>query len=211
LLSHLLRDIPHGVLGTDISPPALALSRDNLEHVSAQQLLAGAPGNDVAFVQDDLFAPDFAQRMVAHPHAQAYAQARANGEGFDIITANPPYITRAEYATLPHSVRAFEDPGALLGVSDGEAGVSAEVNDQGLAFYVRIARLLPELLRPSADAAMVGAEESEAPRVMLEIGAEQGEAVRRILLHETRGVVSRAEVWEDQYGRARGVVGWTVR
>ncbi|TFY58139.1 hypothetical protein EVG20_g8272, partial [Dentipellis fragilis] len=34
---------------------------------------------------------------------------------FDIVTANPPYITRAAYAALPPSVRDFEDRTALLG------------------------------------------------------------------------------------------------
>lgn len=39
--------------------------------------------------------------------------------GFDIITANPPYITELEYSELASNVREWEDPIALVSGTDG--------------------------------------------------------------------------------------------
>lgn len=73
----------------------------------------------------------------------------------DFVICNPPYISETEYQALDREVREFEPKEALL------AGKS------GYEFYERLARDLPNYLNPSA-------------KVFLEIGAEQGEALKKI-------------------------------
>ena len=75
---------------------------------------------------------------------------------YDMITANPPYITAAAYAQLEDSVRVYEPELALLG------------GDDGLDFYRRIAKEAPEYLNPGG-------------YLVQEIGYDQGEAVRELL------------------------------
>jgi release factor glutamine methyltransferase len=81
------------VTGTDLSEAALAVARRNaLRH--------GALWG-VRFVQGDLFA------------------SLGEGERFEIIVANPPYIPTQELASLDAGVRDFEPSSALDGGSDG--------------------------------------------------------------------------------------------
>ena len=68
----------------------------------------------------DLFAPRFLQ-LVRPP--------------YDLVVSNPPYVTAAEHETLAPEVAHFESHKALVGGADG------------LAFYRRIAELLPTLLK----------------------------------------------------------------
>ena len=113
----------------------------------------------------------------------------------DVIVSNPPYIPLAEYRELPSSVRDWEDPAALLGdLPSGESG---------LRFYERIAELLPTLL--SSSQKLEVNEWGGIPRVAVEIGWSQGIDVMSIL---RAGGMGRAEVWQDQYGKDRMVVGW---
>lgn len=120
------------------------------------------------------------------------------GAKMSIITANPPYISRTEWERLPTSVKKYEDPRALLGdLNDSEEG-------QGLSFYKTISKIVPGLLNSQAD--MVNAGWAGIPRVVLEVGQGQAAAVSAIL--EEAGL-SRIEVWPDQYGVQRAVVGYT--
>ena len=77
-------------------------------------------------------------------------------ERYDLITANPPYITRAAYAGLSPEVRDYEPRLALLGGEDG------------LELYRRIAREAPRHLRAGGYLAQ-------------EIGYDQAEAVAGLL------------------------------
>ncbi|TXT12878.1 hypothetical protein VHUM_01279 [Vanrija humicola] len=112
-------------------------------------------------------------------------RAATGGQPIDIITANPPYIPQAEWEALPDSVRAYEDRRALVG------GPVPGFGD-GVAFYARIGQLAEEILQPDADLAQV-------PRLAVEIGADQGEAVSRLL-------PGRTEILQDQYDRDRMVL-----
>lgn len=76
---------------------------------------------------------------------------------FDIIVSNPPYIPTGELAGLMPEVRDFEPRLALDGAEDG------------LYFYRRIAEECKEFLKPDG-------------QVFLEIGCEQGEAVKALFL-----------------------------
>jgi release factor glutamine methyltransferase len=76
----------------DLSADAITVAREN-----AIRLGAVFP---VRWLVGDLFAP-------------------IDAEGYDLITANPPYIPESEIATLPADIRAFEPHAALSGGADG--------------------------------------------------------------------------------------------
>jgi release factor glutamine methyltransferase len=130
LLLALLSELPaaHGV-GTDISLAALACARAN---ATALGLASRAS-------------------FVACDHGAALRSA-ALGGGFDLVVANPPYVTSGDIAGLDPEVRDFEPRQALDGGPDGLAAYRAIVGD---------AR---RLLRPQG-------------LLVLELGAGQLEAV----------------------------------
>jgi methylase of polypeptide subunit release factors len=117
------------------------------------------------------------------------------GDQVDLVVSNPPYIPFDEYRELPASVRDYEDPAALLG--DKTGGTS------GLQFYERIAELLPTMLSTKKQVEEAGWK--GIPRVAVEIGHLQGRDVSSIMRN---GGMSRTEVWPDQYGKDRMVLGW---
>ena len=77
--------------------------------------------------------------------------------GFDLVVANPPYITASDHDGLIADVRAFEPRAALVGGGDG------------LDAYRAIAVDLPRLLKPEGT-------------IALEVGRGQAEAVRGLLV-----------------------------
>jgi release factor glutamine methyltransferase len=86
------------VVGTDLSPAALALARDNARRLGARRL-----------------------RLAA-----ADLTAGLRLERFDLLVSNPPYIAREEVAALSPEVREFEPPGALIAPGGGaDAGGGA--------------------------------------------------------------------------------------
>ena len=98
---------------------------------------------------------------------------------FDLIVSNPPYIPRAEIPSLMPEVSKYEPVCALDGSEDG------------LLFYRRITRDASSFLR-------------EGGRLLFEIGADQGEAVMRLM----RDVgFSEVEVLQDLAGLDRIVSG----
>ncbi|WP_258088290.1 peptide chain release factor N(5)-glutamine methyltransferase [Weissella fangxianensis] len=98
------------VTGTDISTDALAVAKENA------QLYAPA----VKLVQSDLFTD-------------------VTGT-FDIIVANPPYISRGEQSVMDESVVMFEPDVALY------------ADDDGLALYKKMATDLLTFLKPGGAA-----------------------------------------------------------
>ncbi len=78
----------------DVSPAALAVARQNIAALRLK--------SRVTAFEADAFQP--APRFLGQ---------------FDLITANPPYVTRAEMAQLPPSVREYEPHLALDGGEDG--------------------------------------------------------------------------------------------
>ncbi len=61
-----------------------------------------------------------------------YFQALSGMEpppGFNLVVANPPYLTAAEIGSLPPSIRAYEPRLALNGGPDGLAGYRSILND----------------------------------------------------------------------------------
>lgn len=138
------------VTAVDISAPSLKVAKTNSEKY-------GVNGR-ISFYQGDLFAP------------------LTEGFKYDLLVANPPYISEEEYASLPADVRR-EPAQALLGGSDG------------LNFYRRIASQAGQFL-------------AREGRLLLEIGWQQREAVSQIL----RGAgFTEIKVIADQAGRDRVV------
>lgn len=82
------------VVGTDISPEALAVAMANLATIPA------VARSRVSFRAGDLCAPLL-------------------GERFAAVVSNPPYIADVERAELPSSVRDWEPACALFGGPDG--------------------------------------------------------------------------------------------
>lgn len=97
------------------------------------------------------------------------------GRSCDFFVSNPPYVSQSEYLSLDPSVRDFEPKMALVG------------GESGLAFYERLGRDLPRFLKPGGLA-------------FLEIGAGQGEAVKKIF---SGSEWSRAELKKDWSGKDR--------
>lgn len=119
----------HGV-GVDISPQAVARAAANAEALGVGARFSARVG--------DWFAP------------------LADGERFDCIVSNPPYIETGAIERLAAEVRAFDPRAALDGGKDG------------LSAYRRIVGEAREHL--AADGA-----------VAFEIGKDQGRAVARLL------------------------------
>ncbi|NVN99704.1 MAG: peptide chain release factor N(5)-glutamine methyltransferase [Geobacteraceae bacterium] len=124
----LARNLPAAtVVSVDISKAALELAQSNASLNSAV----------VDLREGSLFEP-------------------VNGEYFDLIVSNPPYIPAADIETLQPEVRDFEPRSALDGGVDG------------LDFYRQIARIAPQHL-------------SSGGWLLLEVGIGQATEVSQML------------------------------
>jgi release factor glutamine methyltransferase len=127
----LAHDCPSAqVVATDISRSALAVARRNIERYRLADRIRLVAGRGVDMLD-------------------------AQGAGFDLIVANPPYIPSADIAGLEPEVRDYEPRSALDGGGDG------------LVAYRRIIPAAAAHLRPGG-------------LLVLEIGWDQGAAVGRL-------------------------------
>lgn len=115
------------VTGVDISTTALALANDN------KKLLGIA---NVSFIQSDLFAA-------------------VQGQCFDVIVSNPPYIAHDEWLHLDPVVRDWEDYQALV------------ADQQGLALIYAIIEQAPAYVTDTV----------QGPQIYIEMGSTQAHAV----------------------------------
>ncbi len=151
----LAKELPSArIYATDISPSVLAIARSNAT-------LNGVVER-ITFRCGDLFA------AIADQEAQ-----------FDLMVVNPPYIRRAEIATLKPEVRQWEPHSALDGGADG------------LDFYRRIAAQAGHFLAPNG-------------AIALEIGAGMGSEVLPILIQA--GLYREVKIAHDYAGRERVVL-----
>lgn len=104
---------------------------------------------------------------------------------FDLIVSNPPYIASEEWKSLDISVTKWEDKKAL------------EAPDHGLAILKEIITNAPQRLRTNA--------QHNQPRIVVEIGYQQGPAVKEIM--ETAGF-KHVEIKKDLAGKDRTVWGY---
>ena len=99
------------------------------------------PGAELFGVEQSMAALELAQRNATkHGVVVTLKQGSLfdpfNGERFDLVVSNPPYITAAEFAALQPEVRDYEPKEALEGGVDG------------LDFYRSIIPAAPDHLRP---------------------------------------------------------------
>lgn len=139
------------IYGLDISPDALAVARENGRRL--------APDARLEFLRSDLLA--------------------ALPEPADVIVANLPYVTDAEYTDLEPEVREYEPQLALT------------AGDKGLDVIQRLLAQVREHLKPNGV-------------VLLEIGHNQGEAVKR-LAEQMRPKPSFVGLRRDYSGHVRMV------
>ena len=140
------------ITALDISPDALALARQN------------ATLNKVAERMEFLLSDGFT--------------ALPEGNQFDLIISNPPYIASAEIETLDPEVKDFDPRGALDGGADG------------LDFYRWIAAEAKPLLK-------------SAGKIMVEFGDGQADSIKKIFEAE-KWIVEAVQ--EDYSHRARILV-----
>lgn len=80
------------------------------------------------------------------------------GEKIDLFISNPPYIAYEEQGVMDESVKRYEPEVALY------------ADNHGLAIYEQLAQVLPSYLAPNG-------------RIYMEIGYQQGEAIRKMYQH----------------------------
>lgn len=143
-------------MAVDISPGALAVAQENSLSLGLSQR--------VEFFQGDLLAP-----------------LKAKGELLNAIVSNPPYIPKADIATLAADVKAYEPMGALDGGEDG------------LDFYRRLLAESGDLLKDGGFLAM-------------EVGIHQ--ACQLEALAKDMSQWGKCEILRDLAGIERVVILW---
>jgi release factor glutamine methyltransferase len=141
------------VTAVDISRGALECAKKNAE--------ANGAGGAVRFIESDLFG------------------ALADGEKFDVIVSNPPYISEIEYSTLAPEVKL-------------EPKTALTANNDGYAFYESIAR---EAKRYLADGGVL----------IFEIGCAMASGVIKI---SAENGFAKHEMIYDIESRDRGIKFW---
>ncbi|KFY94917.1 hypothetical protein V500_03005 [Pseudogymnoascus sp. VKM F-4518 (FW-2643)] len=170
LLALLSPTLETKVTGIDISPTALALARLNTTHNSPPLSSAHA-----RFASGDVLASG-ATLLNEARRAREEEGWWYGDETFDVVTANPPYISRLGFnRDTERSVRNFEPRLALVPVGDG--GEEGRLED---IFYGRIVER---------------AEGVGARVLVMEVaGTEQAGRVARMVRGRGWG---RVEVWRD--------------
>ncbi len=136
LLLALLSELPAAWgLGIDRAEAAVRTARDNARRLGLA---------------------DRAAFLVGDWAAALHASGGETGGGFDLIVANPPYVTADEIDQLAPEVARFDPPAALDGGADG------------LAAYRALAGAVPGLLAPEG-------------AVVLEVGDGQAAAVTSVM------------------------------
>ncbi len=120
-------------IGLDISEKALEVAQKNIKNHQLESRLK--------LIQSDLFSE------------------LRNGEKFDLIISNPPYIPSSDIKNLQEEVRGFEPIIALDGGIDG------------MDFYRKISQEARYFLKKDG-------------KIALEIGQNQGEPIREIFLEK---------------------------
>lgn len=154
----LAKAIPQAqVVGSDINPQAIVLAE------KSKQL------NNVDNVQFCL--------------SDVYEQL--DGQTFDLIISNPPYLSAQSYEQVSDEIRLWEDPKALVADHDG------------MAIYERILKgALHHLNKPTAS--------SIIPQLVFEIGIDQTVLADLV----TNAGFSHVELFNDMAGKQRWLAAW---
>ena len=166
LLSPHIRDLK--LCGVDISPAAVKLAQDNLEHNVRLGHLDASAREDAFFVQEDIFGDN----------RTAWQKSR-----WDVIVSNPPYISpKAFNNTTSRSVRNYEPKIALVPHHHtSTADPSPADHDVGDMFY-------PRLLEIAIDV---------SAQVLLMEVTDIAQAVRVVEMVIHTGHWTGYEIWRD--------------
>jgi len=103
------------ILGVDISPEAVRLARENLQHNISKGLLHPDAAHEVSFARLDLLS--LAKEDGPDEIRRAFNVETKRQDAWDVVISNPPYISARDYApggrTEP-SVRKYEPKLALV-------------------------------------------------------------------------------------------------
>ena len=144
-------------MAVDISSGALAVAQENSVSLGLSQR--------VEFLQGDLLAP-----------------LKAKGELLNAIVSNPPYIPKADIATLASDVKAYEPMGALDGGEDG------------LDFYRRLLAESGDLLKDGGFLAMeVGIHQAHQLEAMAKDMSQWGKCE---ILRDLAGIERVVILWK---------------
>ncbi|KAI3138830.1 hypothetical protein CBS147325_6885 [Penicillium roqueforti] len=182
------------ITGVDISPTALDLARENLEHNLQLGQLAPRAGTDIHFYRADVLGhnsdnsvPSIESMLqTQHPNLGALDISSPDQESeCDLLISNPPYISQTDFrnGTTARSVRRFEPKLALVPPYLGSGMEDCMPED---IFYHRILTLALKL---------------KAKLTVLECG-DSHQANRVVALHKRLASAesgqSRAEVWPSR-------------
>ena len=148
------------VLGSDVSPAAVGLAQRNAAHLGLAR--------SAEFRCGDLLAPFDTSEFIGR---------------VDVLTCNPPYISTARAARMPHEISGFEP---TLAFDGGPLGVT---------ILMRMVSEAPRFLRPGG---WLG----------IEVGAGQGPAMLRLLTRS--GAFAQVETFPDSIGQVRAVFARTA-
>lgn len=191
--------------GIDQSPNAVELARENATRCELE--------GTVRINEMDLFDETFVEEV---RRLGITEEGEGDGEGYDLVVSNPPYITREEFKGLDPSVKDWEDRKALVGERSNEIkeeegvkgeGEEEEGKDDGLIFYRRITSILDSLLSKTSKEGSGEVSRGKGtgpPNVAFEVGMGQAEEVAKML--RIRGY--KAEIVSDPWGVERAVFGW---
>lgn len=180
LVTELMKQVPAGATVLDIGSGtgciAVAIAKGcsgvqiitvDIDDDAVSQAALNAKSNGVSerikLLKSDLFTPDFV-RCISAP--------------VDVLVSNPPYLREDELSTLEPEVRDFERKHALV------SGV------RGDECYVRIAELLPDLLKSGG---LLG----------LEFGLGQAERIRELFTP----LLTELTIHRDMQGKERFLIG----
>lgn len=219
-LHYLLGSVPFGPLEINVEPPTLiprpeteewvASLIETLEPVKNEKIflldmctgsgcialwLAQAFPNAIVYALDIAdTALALAQKNATHNNISNIRflksdlfNALDNTIQFDLIVSNPPYIDPQEWHTLSAAIRKWEDREALI------------ANNHGLEIITQLINQAPTYINQHSILRKYG-----FPKLVMEIGYNQGEAVKQIFIHT--GFVN-AKVLNDNAGVNRVVIG----
>jgi release factor glutamine methyltransferase len=144
------------ITATDINPTAIELAKQNAALNTIK---------NVTFLESDLFSAIPAQQQ------------------FDLIVANPPYVTNLEWSYLDPLVSNWEDRNALV------------ADDEGLAIIKQIISNAKKYLKKNLAFA-----NNDLPQLAIEIGYTQGNTVKMLL--DTAGF-NACKIESDLSGKDR--------
>lgn len=135
------------VLGVDISPDAMSLARQNLDHNLQRRLLARRASTEISFHRADVLGqggdlvPSVEEILPQYFPGLISPEKGTVDSGCDVLVSNPPYISASDFrnGTTARSVRLFEPRLAL--VPDSSLDLGGERGRTEDVFYCHILSL----------------------------------------------------------------------